>query len=644
MEEIKNQVKLAAICLLIVLLFPAFKEDFQGTAYTNRYHEKISSLLSGQKTLLQFIEGHDINSEKDIEKIKDKINLTRVNLKLADFWLRYLEPTSYKKINGSLPVEWETEVFEKFEKPYKREGAGLTLAWLYLEEQRPKKDTLLKLVKSAIPAIELFKQDSITHHLNSYHHFLLCNRLFLLNLAAIYTSGFECPDTSRIIPELNLMLSEVNEIYSAYNRSFHEQRIPENYLSVYKKAIDFVKNQPNSYVKFDHFTFIRDYVNPLFSLNQNLIVQYNVSSKSYMDYSLNKNATSIFSKTLYRGQNPKGIYTRIYDTKILKEIENTGRLLFHDPILSGNNLRSCSSCHKPSQYFTDTCVATALEFSMQKRLPRNSPSLINAQFNHLIMLDGKHISLQAQTKDVMTNPIEMGSTEQDLLKKILSCKDYEKFFRKIVKHTPGISEPTIDHVSSAITYYYSRFSSFPSKFDNAMNKAEQLSQEEMRGFNLFMSKAQCATCHFAPQFNGVKPPYIGSEFEVLGVPKDKNFTALSEDNGRHAIHPAFETLRAFRTGTLRNSEKTKPYMHNGVFNTLEEVIDFYNAGGGAGKGLKLDNQTLSSDSLELTKQEKKDLIAFIKSLNEDIPLDKPPLQLPVSSVKILNQRKINGHY
>ena len=102
-----------------------------------------------------------------------------------------------------------------------------------------------------------------------------------------------------------------------------------------------------------------------------------------------------------------------------------------------------------------------------------------------------------------------------------------------------------------------------------------------------MSKAQCATCHFVPQFNGVKPPFVGSEFEVLGIPADTLYSELSKDNGRYNINPSKETFKAFRTGSLRNAGRTSPYMHNGVFKTMEQVIEFYNTGGGAGHGLKI---------------------------------------------------------
>lgn len=630
--------------MIIICVTFSFKKKSNVAGYTNDYETKLSNFKSSQLLLMECIEKSDLNSLKDIEKIRLQINSTRLALKGMDFWFRYLEPISYKKINGPLPVEWETEVFEKFEKPYKREGAGLTLAALYLDEKDVKKDSLLNLIRSSIIATKVFSADSITRHLKEHDHFFLCNRLFLLNLAAIYTTGFECPEPEKVIPELRVMLNEVNKTYTAFNSGFNETVIPGNYFELYRSAIDFVNKQPTDPEQFDHFTFIKDYVNPLFAINQKLIKEYNVSTKSNVDYSLNKNSTSIFSKNLYNGQNAKGIFLRVNDPKVLAEIEKIGKLLFYDPILSGNNLRSCASCHKPTQYFTDTLTSTSLHFDRMTFLPRNSPSLINAPYNHLILLDGKHISLQHQTKDVITNPIELGSNEQEVLKKVLSCKDYKVAFKEFLKYTPAEKEVTLEHVSSAITLYYGKFSKYYSPFDAAMNNNAAIDEPVKKGFNVFMSKAQCATCHFAPQFNGVKPPYVGSEFEVLGVPKDTAYKQLSLDKGRFSINPASEMANAFRTGTIRNAEKTAPYMHNGVFKTLDQVIDFYNAGGGVGKGLNVPNQTLSSDSLRLTTEDKNNLLAFIRSLNEKIEFETVPDKLPPSKIKSLNKRKVSGEY
>ncbi len=627
----------------LIVLLASFSRDDQETFYQSHYKSRLLELSAE----LDKLQAEILNSELDqngLEKIKTEIHACRRILKSDDFWLRYFDPTTYRKINGPLPVEWETEVFEKFEKPYRREGAGLTLAELYLDEGSISRDSLLHLVSSAHKAVQIFLSDSITGLLSMPDHFFLCNRLYLLNLAAIYTTGFECPDPASVIPETEDMLEQIRSIYHIYNRQFPNASLGEDYLKLYDDAFHFVRAQPKDFELFDHYKFIRDYVNPLFALNQKMLKQYNCVSQNNNDYTLNTQVNSIFSKELYRGQNIKGIFHRVKDQNTLAQIEALGKLLFYDPILSGNNKRSCASCHVQENGFADNSVNNSLQFDHQNRLSRNSVSLLNAPYNHLVMTDGKHLSLQEQVLAVISNPLEMGGNEEEALEKVLSCKTYKNGFRALLVNTPQEKEITTEHIASAITFYYGKFSKYTSAFDRGMNQQMIEHEDVKKGFNLFMSKAQCATCHFVPQFNGVKPPYLGSEFEVLGTPADTLYQMLSEDKGRYLVNPAFETMSAFRTGTLRNVEKTAPYMHNGVFKNLEQVLEFYKGGGGAGRGLKVDNQTLSADSLRLTKTESQQIIAFMKSLSEDIPVEAPPARLPVSKFKEINNRIVKGTY
>lgn len=630
------------ILLAIVSIF-AFRDNPVST-YRSVYDQKLDAFSEQQQNLLTFISKQDISDTAARQLIITEIAASRSKLKAIDFWLRYLDPTIYRSINGPLPVEWETEVFEKYETPHKREGAGLINAENYLNGDDVNKDSLLAIIRQAIKAEDTFRADSTTVNLNSHNSFYLCNRLFLLNLAAVYTTGFECPGTERVIPELLNMLEDVTEIYTAYNKTFTAFPLTENYLSLYSKAIAFVQSQQKDFTEFDHFTFIKNYVNPLFALNQQMIARYNVYTKSYVDFTLSNSVASIFDKSLFFAQSTKGIYRRIKDEQVLTEIDSMGKLLFYDPILSGNNRRSCISCHKSTAFFTDTAISTSLQFNGKDVLTRNTPSLLNTIYNHLLHLDGKVLTLQEQAHTVITNPIELGSKEEDVLKKIMSCNTYKKAFKKFLKYTPEEPELTFEHIASAITMYYGKFSSYYSPFDEAFNSNGPLSTDAIRGFNLYMSKAQCATCHFLPTFSGIKPPYVENEFEVIGTPADVHYKALSTDKGRYEKNPAPETMHAFRTATLRNTANTKPYMHNGVFNTLEEVIDFYDGGGGAGHKLNVPNQTLAADSLLLTAAEKKQLIAFLKSLNEKIIFENPPAALPVSTNKELNKRKVGGEY
>lgn len=637
--------KIVIPCVFLSMLTALLSISFApNRSYIELYRNNITTLNVELNRLHAVINVSNIELPAAKKDIVVAINSARIKMKACDFWLRYLEPVAYKKINGPLPVEWETEVFEKYEPPYKREGAGLTLAYQYLEEANISKDSLDKLITASTLSLKTFLADSITARLNSYHHFFLCNRLFLLDLATIYTSGFDCPDTDAVIPELLSMMQTTSAIYNTYNEEFNNHTLGNEYLNLYNNAVQFVKQQPPAYENFDHFSFIRDFINPLFRMNQQYISQYKVQSSSSMDYSLNDEVQSIFDKNLYRAQNTKGIYGRIKDKKVLAEIDSIGKLLFYDPILSGDNRRSCASCHKLDNYLADTSTATELKFNSTIQLGRNQPSLVNSVYNHLLNLDGKFLTLQDQASGVITNPEEMGGEEQDIVKKVLSIRVYKDHLTKFAKLNGDQENISIRHITSAITYFYGKFSNYYSPFDEAMNNKKQLDEDEINGFNLFMGKAQCGTCHFAPQFNGIKPPYINNEFEVIGVPSVSLPKQLSTDAGRFSVHAALETQNAFRTPTIRNTAFTKPYMHNGVYKTMEEVIDFYDAGGGIGKGITVNNQTLASDSLHLSKEEKKQLAAFINSLSENIPFETPPQKLPLSKSKALNQRKVGGEY
>src|SRR5664279_5894196 len=172
-------------------------------------------------------------------------------------------------------------------------------------------------------------------------------------------------------------------------------------------------------------------------------------------------------------------------------------------------------------------------------------------------------------------------------------------------------------VMNAIGSYLRSLTWLNSRFDEYMqgNKTA-MSPEEISGFNVFMGKGKCATCHFMPLFNGSFPPgFTTMETEVIGVPRAIGKKEIDPDPGRYDIVRIGFLRHAFKTPTVRNAARTAPYMHNGVFASLEQVVDFYNKGGGAGLGLTIENQTLPFDKLELTETEQKDIVSIINSLD-----------------------------
>ncbi|GAA4457375.1 cytochrome-c peroxidase [Rurimicrobium arvi] len=641
--SVKKLIVLVLLTLLIGGAF-SFKPAKPEGAYHTLYRARMDSLHTCLSGLLRISDTIDYTSEQGRDALKQAIRQCRIVMKRCDIWLRYMEPLAQKQINGPLPVEWETEVFEKFEKPYRREGAGLLLAEQYLDGELVVRDTFRQLIARAVSASQVYLHDSILQRTAEFDHFLFCNRLHLLNLASLYTTGFENADPGQVIPELHMMMSAMQSVYQHYNETYPSEALSGEYIDLYRRAVSFVSAQPGDITLFDHYTFLRDYINPLYRLNAKRIRETHAVSHSTLDYALNKTAESIFDKQLYEGQSVKGIYVNVTDEDVLAKIDKVGKLLFFDPILSGNGERSCASCHKSDQFFTDTTAATPEQFDHKGFLSRNAPSLINAQYNHLAMADGSHITLQDQTVGVLTNPDEMSGNVADIVSRVLSCAEYRRIFESLLPYTPHLKTVSIEHISSALTYYYGKFSEASAPFDLAMDQKTQLHDDARKGFNLFMGKAQCATCHFVPQFNGVKPPFIGSEFEVLGTPSDKAYAALSKDPGRYKVNPAPETMHAFRTGSLRNSMHTAPYMHNGVFRSMDEVIDFYDFGGGQGHGLDVPNQTLSADSLHLTANEKQLLKAFLHSLTESVQPERAPHKLPVSADNRFKTRIIGGRY
>jgi len=244
--------------------------------------------------------------------------------------------------------------------------------------------------------------------------------------------------------------------------------------------------------------------------------------------------------------------------------------------------------------------------------------LLNAVYADRFFYDLRAFTLEQQAEHVIFNPDEFNTAYSAILKKLAGQEKYKEDFKKVF----GKGDISREKFSKALASYVLSLKSFNSPFDKYVRgESEGLAQEVKNGFNLFMGKAGCATCHFAPTFSGLVPPFYNeNESEILGVPETTEANRLDGDSGRYnnkiLSEQAWIFEKSFKTTTVRNAGLTAPYFHNGAYQTLEEVIDFYNDGGGQGKGLLVQNQTLPPDLLNLSDQEKRDIIAFINSLND----------------------------
>lgn len=268
-----------------------------------------------------------------------------------------------------------------------------------------------------------------------------------------------------------------------------------------------------------------------------------------------------------------------------------GKRLFFDPILSLDGTVSCASCHKPDHAFADD-KPTSEGIKGQKG-DRNTPTVFNTKNLKFLFWDGRAKSLEEQALGPIENPIEMGEKIENVLKKLNSHTTYKKEFAKVY----GKSPITKDQLANAISEFERTLISGDSDYDKYVTGDKKaLSPGAKRGYDLFFDKAMCSACHKGPDFTD-------GDFHNIGLPD-------TGDTGRAKISSKKEDTRKFKTPTLREVANTAPYFHNGSFETLEQVIAFYNAGGGEDK-----YKDPLKKPLNLSGQEQVDLVEFLKSLS-----------------------------
>lgn len=291
---------------------------------------------------------------------------------------------------------------------------------------------------------------------------------------------------------------------------------------------------------------------------------------------------------------------------ITSERVELGKLLYFDKRLSADGSVSCTSCHNPKSGFADT-GAVSKGIRGQEGV-RNSPTCINTAFNIFQFWDGRAPSLEEQAKGPIQNPVEMGNTPEGAVKNISAVAGYKPYFVKAF----GSEEVTFDRIAQAIAAYERTILSGNSAWDRFVYGGDKqaLSPEAQRGLQLFEGKALCTRCHVG--FNTTD-----GIFHNLGVGMNKP----NPDFGRFVVTANEKDKGAFKTPTLRDIQKTAPYMHDGSQKTLEEVIEFYDKGGEPNPWLDP-----KVEPLKLTAQEKADLLAFLKSLEGDwTPESEPAL-------------------
>lgn len=578
------------VCLIWWLTRP---EAVPAREVKRTFMQNITSLDSAVSRLQA-----DIRAKRP-EAIQESFKRARIAYKRVEFISAYYSPETTRALNGPNIPEVDDDL--RVNEP---QGFQVLEEMVFPDVATDAYPDMLHAANVIRANVNRLRKISETNELTDSHIFDAM-RLEVFRVVSMGITGFDSPVAFHSLPEVAAALASVQQQLAHYTSKSADNAMAAELDSAFNAAIGYVRKSPD-FNAFDRLEFIRRYANPLSS--RLLDAQKALGIPVFTE----KRLLSPSVRTLTdSGAFNANYFVNFEEQSMTSQRVALGKMLFFNPILSNNSGRTCATCHQPDKAFSDgEPKSFAIGFNGM-RISRNAPTLLNASFQAVQFADSRVTFLEDQASDVIRNPDEMHGSLPDAVAALRKQPESQKLFEEA--YADGVTE---SNLKNAIASYIRSLSSLDSRLDRYFRGSESvLTIEEKSGFNLFMGKAKCATCHFFPLFNGTVPPaYLETESEVLGTPATAEGKTVDPDVGKFVLTKREPHRYAFKTPTVRHVALTAPYMHNGVFRTLEEVVDFYDRGGGNGLGFNLENQTLPFDKLGLTESEKKALVTFMKIL------------------------------
>lgn len=581
---------------LIVILIAVIGLSMISFKKQDAFHQQVEQYLTQHLDEMMDITNQMLqdNAAGNFDKVEEGFFKARIPYKKIEPIVEYFYTESAVKLNGPNLLESEPSMPGEFKIP---------TGFQVLEEAVFADEKEQHVIRNEIENVQYYvKRVSKYGSDVSYTPTNLLDAL-KLNLFRLITKGmvgFDSPTILNSLPEAKETLRGTKDLLLILNKDH------SSLYNLIDKAIGFLDNTKD-FDTWDRATFVSEYINPVTASMVYYQRNAGIPFDTMVPKMIHPEALSLFDY----GKWDIMFFAPSDALPLVNKNIKIGEDLFFDNRLSANMQRNCSSCHDPNKAFTDGLkVNTSL--LGDKSILRNSPTLVNSGWQPAQFYDRRVVYLEDQIHDVVTNHEEMGQDFSIILERL----NKDKELLKKVKNAIGKDQLIERDVKRFVAAYMRSLNSFNSGFDQYMQgNSQAMSASAVNGFNLFMGKAKCGTCHFMPIFNGTVPPNFEKiESEVLGVPKDKNNHVVDEDLGAYNVYQIGYQKYSFKTPSVRKSKETAPYMHNGIYSNLDEVIDFYNHGGGAGIGIYLEYQTLPTDSLLLNNQEKKDIKAFLEVL------------------------------
>lgn len=598
----------AAVLFLLVFSAMSFNPVDKGVKSEDTF---VNKGLSEFKNKLENLKSDAKSFSEDkisLEELQQSLKNTRNSFKEIEFYVAYHYPEFTKTHLNAAPL-FHIEAAGTSAYTLPPEGLQVLDEMIFSDEALEKKDDIKTIADFLYNSYASFYLSTVKNGLSKGNNKTLPLRIELIRIYSLGVTGFDTPGS------LNVS-DETVHAFSGMQKYLHDDLYFKNYNiqkadAILTDGINYLTKNTD-FETFDRIEFYKKYIQPLYEE----FGSWDGRTDDLKEFSgWNVGNKNFFSSDFL---NPY-FYTLLKKDEDNRDLRKLGKEIFYDQNVSNNGKMSCATCHLPENAFTDLKAKSPSNIE-GKTVLRNSPSLYNAVFAKRFFYDLRAFYLEQQAEHVIYNKDEFNTSYESIIKKLKTKPEYRKAFKAAFKN----GEINKENFSKALSSYVASLYSYESDFDRFMRNEKEISSDAKKGFNLFMGKANCATCHFAPNFSGLVPPFFNeNESEVLGItakPISQKPLELDADQGRVNSPVRKENSwiyeNSFKTVTVRNVALTKPYFHNGAFNTLEEVMDFYNEGGGEGLGLKMKNQTLAPDKLNLSQTEIKQIIAFLNSLTD----------------------------
>lgn len=596
---------LIGLSIFLITALASFRtEQNPATKIQESYLSNLQVIKQEAQGLLQTVKNNE-QSAVSYRKLRDIFKQT-------EFLLAQLDYESYlKKWNGAPLPKLEKNVPDlKILAPHGLQVIDELIIEDSEENREPIQKELEMLIHSSDEALLLHKNVTFSNEI-----LLHAIQNQLLRIYTLGITGFDTPGSLQGLEDAIQSLTGIK-----YFISLSGLAKTEKFTASVTRNMEYIRLNID-FENFDRLAYYKEYWQPMY---EQLIMLYSINDVSTWEElnpkvtEVNSSSKHLFSNDFFNLQ----AFLDFTEQKLTPKTIELGKKMFYDPILSSNGKMSCSSCHNPKLGFSDG-QAKSIALDQTTTLDRNAPGLVNAVYTKAYFYDVRATHLSQQFEHVIFSKNEFNTTLVDIFSRLADSEEYAVLFRDAFpEHGSNPVNPYTFKVSLAA--YVASLRAFNSSFDRFVRgESDTLSEQVKKGYNLFMGKAACATCHFPPTFSGLVPPYYDdTETEVLGVPSTPEYDSMDPDPGRYSIKRPKERAdfykHSFKTATVRNTSLTAPYMHNGVFANLDEVLEFYNNGGGAGHGLDVPHQTLASDSLGLSDQELFFLKSFMHALEENV--------------------------